>query len=244
MRCIECWSKVKCSCPTCRTPFKHVDSSNGERYEFQTTTSSPPASATESEYDESESNLQECESEEQYSSDDGFVVDDDVVQYDSDYASESSEDEVPAQYGSLRIEMYQTSKPYNPVVHAHQRERRRPISARFRSAIQELAEARLKKRKVRASQGYSDRPQSSMLQRDKAQTCSKFFHSTPSQSLDESRRRRRRRRRIQEACSDSDSECHCAESSGAPPPSAPEDEEPGGGGWLARLKSHVPTAAQ
>ena len=246
LRCIELWSKIKTSCPTCRTEFKYVNSSNGQRHEFKANIPEPD---TESEYSESDfdvENLSGNENSDQYTSDDGFVVNDGLIQYDTDYDSGSEEDE-KLEGNISSINMRNTDTMVDLVREEsseYGRNRSRVGAKHFRSALNQLEEMRLKRRRTGASSGQAE-PSNRTAQaarQHRAPRGSKFFPQAPA-PVPATETARPQKRRIREARSDSDSEPPGGVAGASIPGAEPASHRVPRGGWLARLKSQV-TAPQ
>ena len=255
LKCIKCWAKIKTSCPTCRTAFKYVDSSTGKRFECKAQVPTP--SASESEPEESFSDFDSdilgvTENSDQYLSDDGFVVNDNVIQYDTDYEADVlQDDECSEELIDLRVETYAANdideQPGNhDGVVITERCPRRINVPQFKAAIERFEEMRWKRRKIESPCDSTHTQQSPGFPQALAHG-SKFFLSQTNDAGKE-RPDRRPLSRIQQAESESDSDdMHGSSSSenreskltGAVADGAQVKE----GGWLSRLKTHVKTPA-
>jgi hypothetical protein len=241
LKCIQCWAKIKTSCPTCRTAFKYVDSSTGKRFECKAEVPTPSASDSDPEETISDNDadiLGVDENSDQYLSDDGFVVNDNVIQYDTDFESNGlQDDECFEELVDLRVEVYSSNSidDDEPEGVKNTRLPRRVHAPHFKSAIERFEEMRWKRRKIESSIDTSHTHGSKYFQSHKNDRLSAAVERPES----------RRRRRIQQAGSASDSDdAHTASQSGSRSTAAVAGgAQLGQGGWLSRLKTHVKTPA-
>ncbi len=264
LKCIQCWAKIKTSCPSCRTPFKYVDSSTGKRFECKAKVPTPSASESEPEEslsDDDSEILGVAENSDQYVSDDGFVVHDNVIQYDTDYESDLQDYERSEELIDLSIERYTIAHSnQRPEMHENQdgsvgpkRKPRHLNAPQFKSAIERLEEMRSKRRKTKSCFDNSHPQHRGNIQSASASVHgSKFFQSNkndrlPAATAGEGRPEKRSLSRIKQACSDSDSEdVRGASTSGIRSTSDAAVADGIGmkqGGWLSRLKAHVKAPA-